>query len=47
MTERRGHYTNFEGVLGAFEPCLDKPPGVWHAEELFAALAVPAEALAP
>jgi NADH-quinone oxidoreductase subunit G len=39
MTERRGHYTNFEGVLGAFEPCFDKPAGVVDAEALFAALA--------
>ncbi|MDO9286921.1 MAG: 2Fe-2S iron-sulfur cluster-binding protein [Aquabacterium sp.] len=39
MTERRGHFTNFEGVVGAFEPCFDKPAGVSDAEALFAALA--------
>ena len=25
QTERRGHYTNFEGVVSAFEPCFPKP----------------------
>ncbi len=42
QTERRGHYTNFQGVVSAFEPCFDKKPGVSHAEELFKALARPA-----
>jgi len=42
QTERRGHYTNFAGVVSAFEKCFDKPEGVAHAEELFAALALPA-----
>jgi NADH-quinone oxidoreductase subunit G len=39
MTERAGHYTNFEGTVSAFEPCFDKPPGVADAQALFAALA--------
>ena len=39
MTERAGHYTNFQGVVSAFEACFTKPAGVAHAEELFAALA--------
>ncbi len=38
MTERSGHYTNFEGVVSAFEPCFAKPPGVFDAEALFASL---------
>jgi len=42
QTERRGHYTNFQGVVSAFEPCFDKKPGVSHAEDLFKALARPA-----
>ena len=40
QTERAGHYTNFEGVVSAFEPCFAKPPAVADAEALFAALAV-------
>ena len=40
QTERRGHYTNFEGVVSAFEPCFPKQPGVVDAESLFDALAV-------
>jgi len=36
--ERRGHYTNFEGTVSAFEPCFDKPAGVLDAEALFGAL---------
>ena len=40
QTERRGHYTNFEGVVSAFEACFPKKPGVADAETLFAALAV-------
>ena len=40
QTERRGHYTNFEGVVSAFEPCFPKKPGIADAETLFAALAV-------
>jgi NADH-quinone oxidoreductase subunit G len=40
QTERRGHYTNFEGVVSAFEPCFPKPPSVADAETLFAAIAM-------
>ena len=39
QTERRGHYTNFQGVVSAFEPCFPKPPTVTDAETLFAAIA--------
>ena len=39
QTERRGHYTNFEGVVSAFEPCFTKKATVAHAETLFVALA--------
>jgi NADH-quinone oxidoreductase subunit G len=39
QTERHGHYTNFAGVVSAFEPCFAKAPGVADAESLFAALA--------
>jgi len=39
MTERAGHFTNFEGQLGAFEACFDKPEGVADAQALFGALA--------
>ena len=42
MTERCGHYTNFEGVVSAFKACFAKPAGVADAQALFAALAVPA-----
>jgi NADH-quinone oxidoreductase subunit G len=38
MTERGGHYTNFQGVVSAFEACFAKTPGVVDAEVLFAAL---------
>ncbi len=38
QTERRGHYTNFEGVISAFEPCFVKSATVADAETLFAAL---------
>ena len=47
QTERSGHYTNFQGVVSAFEACFDKPAGVADAESLFAALAVAAVAVAP
>ena len=40
QTERRGHYTNFQGVVSAFEPCFAKPASVADAETLFAAIAV-------
>jgi NADH-quinone oxidoreductase subunit G len=42
QTERSGHYTNFAGVVSAFEACFAKPPGVADAQALFAALATPA-----
>ncbi|HET7204466.1 MAG TPA: 2Fe-2S iron-sulfur cluster-binding protein [Steroidobacteraceae bacterium] len=42
QTERSGHYTNFQGVVSAFEPCFEKKPGVSDAEALFKALAAPA-----
>ena len=38
QTERRGHYTNFQGVVSAFEPCFPKKPTVADAETLFAAM---------
>jgi NADH-quinone oxidoreductase subunit G len=41
QTERRGHYTNFEGVVSAFELCVAKKATVADAEALFAALAAP------
>jgi NADH-quinone oxidoreductase subunit G len=41
QTERAGHYTNFAGVVSAFQPCLPKPAGVADAAALFAALARP------
>jgi NADH-quinone oxidoreductase subunit G len=44
QTERAGHYTNFAGVVNAFEPCFARDPGVADAEALFAALAAPVEA---
>ena len=40
QTERRGHYTNFEGTVSAFEPCFAKKDSVVDAEALFEALAV-------
>jgi NADH-quinone oxidoreductase subunit G len=39
QTERRGHYTNFEGTISAFSPCFEKPAGIVDAETLFAMLA--------
>jgi NADH-quinone oxidoreductase subunit G len=39
QTERSGHYTNFEGVVSAFEACFPKAAGVADAAALFAALA--------
>ncbi|AGA33612.1 NADH-ubiquinone oxidoreductase chain G [Thioalkalivibrio nitratireducens DSM 14787] len=41
QTERRGHYTNFQGVVSAFEPCCWRPDGVIDAETLFPLLAAP------
>jgi NADH-quinone oxidoreductase subunit G len=43
QTERRGHYTNFEGVVSAFEPCFAKKASVADAEALFGKLVAPAE----
>ena len=40
QTERRGHYTNFEGTVSAFEPCFPKKASIADAEALFAALTV-------
>jgi NADH-quinone oxidoreductase subunit G len=40
QTERRGHYTNFQGTVSAFEPCFPKNASVADAAELFAALAI-------
>jgi len=39
QTERRGHYTNGDGVVSGFEPCFPKGAGIADAEALFAALA--------
>ncbi len=41
QTERRGHYTNFEGVVSAFEPCQPRRDGVIDAETLFPLLSAP------
>jgi NADH-quinone oxidoreductase subunit G len=46
QTERRGHYTNFEGVTSAFEPCFARPAGVVDAQAVFEALRVK-EAVTP
>jgi NADH-quinone oxidoreductase subunit G len=42
QTERRGHYTNCQGVVSEFQPCFAKPAGAVDAEVLFKALAAPA-----
>ena len=42
QTERRGHYTNFQGVVSEFQPCFPKKDTVMDAEVLFKALAAPA-----
>ena len=39
QTERRGHYTNFQGVVSAFEPCFPRKASIADAETLFAAMA--------
>jgi NADH-quinone oxidoreductase subunit G len=45
QTERHGHYTNFNGVVSAFEPCFPKRAEHVDAQSLFEALAmVPVEA---
>lgn len=46
MTERAGHYTNFQGVTSAFEACFAAPQGVVHAASVFEALALQ-EAVTP
>lgn len=38
QTERSGHYTNFAGRVGTFEACVEKAPGVAHAEDVFVQL---------
>ena len=38
QTERAGHYTNFAGVVSAFEPCFPKQASVADAETLFTEL---------
>jgi NADH-quinone oxidoreductase subunit G len=40
QTERGGHYTNFEGVVSAFEACFPKKATVIDAEALFALLSL-------
>jgi NADH-quinone oxidoreductase subunit G len=49
MTERRGHYSNFAGVVSAFERCFSRPGGVVDAQAVFEALGVriPNEAVTP
>jgi len=42
QTERHGHYTNFAGVVSAFQPCFEGLPGVADAATLFAELDAPA-----
>ena len=42
QTERRGHYTNFQGHVSEFQPCFPALDGVADAEALFRALAAPA-----
>jgi len=39
QTERRGHYTNFQGTVSAFSPCFERPAGILDAESLFTMLA--------
>jgi NADH-quinone oxidoreductase subunit G len=46
QTERRGHYTNFQGVVSAFEPCFPKAASVADAQTLFASLGATAEVAA-
>jgi len=38
QTERAGHYTNFAGVVSAFERCFAKQATVTDAQDLFAAI---------
>jgi len=46
LTERRGHFTNFEGHTSAFEACFKPAAGTVHAQDVFEALAH-AEVTAP
>jgi len=46
QTERRGHYTNFQGHVSAFEPCFPKKDGIADAEELFVSIAATEKATA-
>jgi NADH-quinone oxidoreductase subunit G len=46
QTERAGHYTNFAGVVSAFERCFAKKATVADAQDVFAAIA-PGPAGAP
>ncbi len=47
MTERHGHFINFQGTVSAFAPCFAKPAaGVVDAEQVFATLAVSTPAAA-
>jgi len=46
QTERAGHYTNFEGTIGAFEACFARPGHALDAAAVFAALAGQTEAVA-
>jgi NADH-quinone oxidoreductase subunit G len=46
QTERGGSYTNFDGVVSAFQPCFGKPASAVHAETLFPQLAAAAQAAA-
>ncbi len=41
QTERSGRYTNFEGIVSAFEACFEKNPGVTDAEALFVSIGEP------
>ena len=45
QTERAGHYTNFQGVVSAFEPCFAKPAGVADAVSWFAAVGAQVESV--
>jgi NADH-quinone oxidoreductase subunit G len=47
MTERSGHYTNFQGVVSGFDACFAKKPTVIDAQVLFEALAVVPALAAP
>ena len=46
QTERRGHYTNADGIISEFLPCFTKAATVVDAEALFAQIAAQVKALA-